>query len=767
MADSTDTLKRALDTMDHGMVVLDANLIILQSNGRAAELLEVPADWLKPGRTFKRIIGHAAKRGDYGAGAKAKQIRKFTELARGRRSHAFERIRPDGTTIEVRGKPIHGGGLVVTYTDITKRKRAELALSHSETRLRNIVDGSIQGICIIDRNWKIIFANKAFATIFGYRSPREVTALDAAFEFVAPEDRQRIRSIAGTRFKGGSAPTRYEFRGIRKDRRKLWLQIQSHVVEWDGGPAIQASVIDISEQKQWEEALLKKSSYLENILDNIDQGISLIDKDLNAVAFNRRFLDLLEFPPNRFRNGDPFEKFVRYNAQRGEYGPGDIDTLVAERVALAQKFEAHRFERQRPDGTVLEIRGNPVPGGGFVTTYTDMTARKQAEDTIREAEERFRTLVSNAPEALVLFDAETGTLVEVNEEAERLFGLPRKKLLRLGPADLSPPSQPNGRASDQAAAEFIEMTLNGEVPVFEWLHKNAKGDLIPCEVRLVQMRVGDQCLVRGSIIDITERKRHVAALLEAKEQAEMANKAKSDFLATMSHELRTPLNAIIGFSDLIRNKTFGPVQNERYAGYVDNIHDSGCHLLEIINDLLDMAKVESGQIELHEELVDIPDLLTTVCRLIKGRAADAGIAIKISNARNLPWLRADPRLIRQIMFNLLGNAIKFTPKGGTISVRSKLNARNELAVTVTDTGIGISKHDLERVFEPFQQVDSVLVRKYDGTGLGLPLAKSLADLHDADLTLASRPSSGTTATLTFPSERLVVDADHNPERLRA
>jgi len=746
----------AFKNMDQGLVLFDPELTILASNTRAANLLGVPMEWIEPGRRFERLIKHAARRGDYGPGNPKALAEKYIKIASSRRAHRFQRTRPDGVTIEIRGKPIRGGGFVTTYTDVSAHKAVEHALSESEAKFRNLVDGSIQGIVIVSEDWNVLFANKAVAEIFGYQSPQEVMALESVASLIAPDDRERLQRYRKARFGGKKPPSQYEFRGLRKDGSVFWLQIRIRLVPWQGEHVVQATLVDITDLKNREQALLEKSSQLETILENIDQGVSLVDNDLRAIAFNGRFLDLLEFPRNRFRFGDPFEKFVKYNAERGEYGADDVDMLVEERVELARKFQPHCFERARPDGTVIEIRGNPIPGGGgLVTTYTDITEQKRAEKALQEAEERFRTMVAHAPEAVTLRDVENGVLIDVNEEAERLFGMPRERLLGELPPDLSPALQSDGRPSQDAAAEMLEAAARGETPVFEWIHKRANGELVPCEVRLVRMFLGGRVLVRGSIIDITERKRYEADLLKAKEQAEMANRAKSDFLATMSHELRTPLNAIIGFSEMICKQMFGPIGNEKYLEYTGDIRDSGLHLLEIINDILDISKLEAGKVELLAERVDLHEVLWTIRRLVDERVNAAGLTLTFELPVPLPELLVDRRLLKQILFNLIGNAIKFTPRGGQITLTAELLRHSALAIAVIDTGIGIPAEDMERVFLPFEQARQGLTRRYEGTGLGLPLARSLAELHGAKLELTSEVGRGTSAAIIFPKNRVL------------
>ncbi|HWX88880.1 MAG TPA: MHYT domain-containing protein [Rhizomicrobium sp.] len=244
-----------------------------------------------------------------------------------------------------------------------------------------------------------------------------------------------------------------------------------------------------------------------------------------------------------------------------------------------------------------------------------------------------------------------------------------------------------------------------------------------------------------------------ADLTTALEAAEAASKSKSVFLASMSHELRTPLNAVLGFSETMQMETFGPLGAERYKEYLGHIHHSGAHLLSLINDILDLSRLDAGQTELNEVVFDPAELIAESLRMIAGQAQQAGIALSTDIGRDLPWLKADKRRIKQILINLLSNAVKFTLPGGQVQVSARLTDAG-LALAVADSGIGIARADIPKALERFGQVDARLERKYEGTGLGLPLSKQLAELHGGGLALESAVGAGTTVTVTLPRDRL-------------
>ncbi|MCZ6511649.1 MAG: ATP-binding protein [Alphaproteobacteria bacterium] len=263
----------------------------------------------------------------------------------------------------------------------------------------------------------------------------------------------------------------------------------------------------------------------------------------------------------------------------------------------------------------------------------------------------------------------------------------------------------------------------------------------------------------GNLVDafnemLTETEAHKVELNNAREQAESANRMKSEFLAHMSHELRTPLNAILGFSDFMLSEPHGPLGNESYREYMRDIQHGGRHLLGVINDILDLSKIEAGAAELSEELIDVRALIRECIRLLRERAEQANVKVQIAAAPNLPDLYGDQQLLKRGLLNLLSNAIKFTPAGGEITVRAGAQPGFDYVLSVTDTGIGIAPEHIGHVLTPFGQAENVLTRSHQGTGLGLPLVKSFVELHGGTLDLQSTPGEGTRVTLRLPPGRV-------------
>ncbi|NQV85430.1 MAG: histidine kinase [Rhodospirillales bacterium] len=259
-------------------------------------------------------------------------------------------------------------------------------------------------------------------------------------------------------------------------------------------------------------------------------------------------------------------------------------------------------------------------------------------------------------------------------------------------------------------------------------------------------------------LGVLRTRKRAQALEHERQRAEEANTAKSQFLATMSHELRTPLNAIIGFSEAIQCEIFGVLSPAPYRGYVDDIHKSGRLLLSVINDVLDMSKIEAGRFDITETAIDIEEIADDVIALCRPLAQEGGLSLMVDIPETQPWILADERSVHQMLINLISNAIKFTPPNGSVILTSNLMPDGRTKITVADTGIGIPTEEIENVTKSFVQSSEPVNRKHQGTGLGLPIVQALAELHDADLRISSTPGSGTRVSISFPSSRTLTAA---------
>ncbi|MBP2301993.1 ATP-binding protein [Azospirillum picis] len=378
-----------------------------------------------------------------------------------------------------------------------------------------------------------------------------------------------------------------------------------------------------------------------------------------------------------------------------------------------------------------------------------------ATRALRESERRSQALFDSSFQVMGLLSPD-GRILALNQSACALAGLPAEALVGLRAWKVH-----GWVRSDELAAAFrdsIAKAASGRIVRYETdLLDEAGMRVMDVSIKPVADDAGAVALLVVEARDITERVEAAARLAAAKEQAEAANRSKSAFLATMSHELRTPLNAIIGFSEIMLHELFGPLGSPRYHDYARHVQSSGRHLLDLINDVLDMSKLEAGRYALDESWLAPVEVIES-CRSLSAVPAEAGgVVLAVDCPVDLPRLRADERALRQVLLNLLSNAVKFTPRGGSVTVTAAVEAGGGLAVTVRDTGIGIPADALARILEPFQQADSSIPRRFGGTGLGLSICRDLMALHDGSLSIDSEPGKGTAVTVRFPAER-VADA---------
>jgi cell cycle sensor histidine kinase DivJ len=371
--------------------------------------------------------------------------------------------------------------------------------------------------------------------------------------------------------------------------------------------------------------------------------------------------------------------------------------------------------------------------------------QRAADAAAAEGAAMYRFLADNAMD-LITRHGSDGRIRFASPSAQTLLGQDPSDMLGLAPAALV---HPEDLRAMQAA--FMEASYFGRAASAEVRMKRGDGDHVWVEIRCrpASPASGEAADIVAVTRDISERKAQEHALIEARDQAEEANRAKSRFLANMSHELRTPLNAIIGFSEVMTHEMFGPVGSAKYLEYSHLIHESGAHLLELINGILDMSKIEAGKFELGEEIFDLDEVAQAAVRFVKIQADRAGVVLRAQIAPNARLAFADKRAVKQILINLLSNGVKYTPRSGEVRVRAVLEPRG-LEITVADTGVGISPADLVKLGKPFEQVESEHVRAKEGTGLGLALVKALTAMHGGEATIESVLGEGTTVRVLLP-----------------
>jgi PAS domain S-box-containing protein len=365
--------------------------------------------------------------------------------------------------------------------------------------------------------------------------------------------------------------------------------------------------------------------------------------------------------------------------------------------------------------------------------------------------DEFVLQVVNSVQSPVFVKDEQLRFVLTNDAFCALVGRPNDSLLGLTDHDIVPREQAvffqeidRKVLSTGAPYETEEMLTSADGAEY-WLFTRKS---------MVKVASGERYLV-GIISDITQRKRMEKDLLAAKVKAEDANRAKSMFLANMSHELRTPLNAVIGFAEIIKNELLGAINEPRYRDYAGDIHSSGKHLLQLINDILDMTKVEAGTYQLREDVCDVAKVVGDAVASVRNLAIQNELTVHVDVPDDMPFLFADERCVRQALVNFLSNGIKFTPKGGSVTASARLEPDGAIAIAVIDTGIGMAPDDIPQALAPFQQLEGSHGRKYEGTGLGLSLTKSMLDLHEGALQVDSKVGVGTTVTAHFPPRRTI------------
>lgn len=445
-----------------------------------------------------------------------------------------------------------------------------------------------------------------------------------------------------------------------------------------------------------------------------------------------------------------FEAFVNY------VHPEDIECVKkAIDDALQGKKKCNiDFRIIKPDGleryvnaqaeVAFDEAGKPIRMTGILQ---DITERKRAEEALRESEEKFRSITTAALDAIVSMD-ELGRIYYMNKAGERIFGYTAEDVIGKDLHALLVPEKyydayKKGFGIFKAAGKG---KVIGKVVEFSALRKD--GTEFPVEISVSALRIQSKWHAVGVIRDITDRKKAEETRLE-KERIEYASRAKSDFIASMSHELRTPLNAVIGFSELLGQKVAGGL-NEKQENYVNDILTSGKFLLNLINDSLDLSKVEAGKIEMNIEKMSVPDAIEETLTLIKEKATKHNVIIKKQFDTTIEFIEADKQRFKQVLFNLLSNAVKFSKEeGGTVTI-SMRRVKDMAQFSISDTGIGIKPENMGKLFQKFGQLEAGITNKYGGTGLGLAISKQLVEMHGGKIWAESEFGQGSTFTFLLP-----------------
>lgn len=484
---------------------------------------------------------------------------------------------------------------------------------------------------------------------------------------------------------------------------------------------------------------------LQDLIDSISDGFVLWDKEDRLALHNPR---ASVARPDVITVGMTFEEYVReiYPEIDPRTTGGDLESWTKTRKDWFREADSSH-EILLNDGTWMLLTERHTGDGGTASIYTDITEFKRVEELRDLSERRLAHAQKLAHIGVFEWDA-AGSEMYWSDIMYDIVGL-------------SPQSSPldfsqylllvRAESRELMRSTFRRLlTTGGQYnQEYEIIRPDGQIRAVRAEAEAVTNEDGQVIRILGSVHDQTAIKRVETALRQAKESAVQANKAKSEFLANVSHELRTPLNAVIGFSEVMTQEVFGPLGSDRYRDYASDIRQSGVHLLGVINDLLDYSKLEAGRLELHIEEVSLNRITDKCVRMMRGSAETEDVTLVARQIEGDDKVLGDAQKITQIVLNLLSNAIKFTPAGGIVSVA--LAERSEaVEIQVTDSGIGMSAADIDLALSPFGQVDSALNRGHTGTGLGLPLSGSLAELHGGALRIDSAPGEGTTVTVRLP-----------------
>jgi two-component system cell cycle sensor histidine kinase PleC len=744
--------RKAVETSRDGIALFDPDFRLVFCNQRYKELLQPIAHLLTPGRPIDDLIRHSAISGVIPEATRDPEtwIRERREFLTTVFDEPFFFEVVDGTWLRACDYRTSDGGMLAIRTDVTDMKKREAELQDANSDIRRMLEAffehSPMAMLVKDSRRRYRAVNKAFERMCGVDAEQ---VIGRRLEDTLPDTAAIVGFDADRNILDGDDPVALEHKYIATDGREGTVFTTKFPIHDSHGDisAIGAIIMDTTQFTHVQQQLADNARLLETTLRSIDQGFAVFDKDLRIITCNQRFFDLHNYPVEERRDGLTLRDMLTYFAKIGSFGENSPEEEVQRRLAmLSAPDRPEREERRQSDGRILDVRRTGLPDGGYVATFTDITEQKRAEHALRISEENFRNLVENSEIGISI--GRNAEFLFVNDAFARTFGYDnREDILKLGHYRylLAPHEQERVLGYSRARVEGKPVPTVYE---FEGVMQDGSAVWIQRTARLVNWN-GEQVTL-GTVADVTQRHKAEERLRAALNSAESANRAKSEFLAKMSHELRTPLNAIIGFSEVLGRETFGPLGHPRYNSYVEDIAVSGRHLLEMINDILDMSKIESGGYEISPVESDLKALIAETIQVVRGQIEQQNLDFRQSVDPSIPALYADRRAVRQILLNLLSNAIKFTPPHGKIGIDARLNEQGGISLSVTDSGIGIEADDLDDVLQPFNQGSNAHQTVQPGTGLGLPIVKSLIELHGGRLIIESKRGTGTIVTVEFP-----------------
>ncbi len=643
--------------------------------------------------------------------------------------------------------------------DISEQKEIEERLRDSEARFRDALEVSTDWFWEMGPDLRYTYVAPRFFEETGYE-PEDIIG-KTRMEFVGPESTANNPELWRTHeddLRNHRVIRNFEYFQQDKNALRRYVRVSAMPFFNENGVfrGYRGTATSITEQKESEEALKESAAAFRQAerIANIHHWVSDATF-VNWIVASENTEHLFGVPVSELV-GD-HSKFLSF------IHPDDQERVVTLYEEVKSNLEPYEVEYRfcRPDGVMPYIReiGEPVfDDQGNVTHFRgvtqDITSRHEVEQALRESQEQGARAAEVANLCHWRASADMEEWLWTSGNTNQVIGMPVQELLgayakylsRVHPDDRERIADSYAEIRRNHQPYEIEYRVIGDDGVTRYLWEIGEPEYDA---------EGAPVSYRGMTQNITDRKIAELEAIQAKEAADKANLTKSEFMSSMSHELRTPLNAIIGFSGTIMEEVFGPLSNDKYREYLADIHNSGQHLLELINDILDASAIEAGALELHEENINPADVIEASVRLIRPRAEDGQVSVNASIDPEICLLYVDQRRVRQVMLNLLSNAVKFTPAGGEVSVSARLNGNGSFSFAVDDTGAGMDVEEIETAMSKFGQVDSGLDRKHEGSGLGLPLTKGLMELHGGDLEIKSKKGKGTLVTVTFPEERVV------------
>jgi PAS domain S-box-containing protein len=645
------------------------------------------------------------------------------------------------------------------------------ALADHESRTRAVLDAMDEGMLLFARDGRMIASNPSALRILGVGPVRAVSKIEELGRYVITEDgipcppdelptsvtlrtgEPVTHRVLGVVHEGGEVRwVAVSTRPIRRSpEQAAWACLSifrdvSDERQLEEERAVQAQAQELQNQELLEqaEALEREQALFRSLVDTAGSAIVGMRMDGTVFEWNREAEALFGVPRGEALGRDYVNTFATpdYRAQisRG------IDSVLEGQVLrnLVWPVNGARGERRTVIWNITPLRaGEGGPVHGLIAAGVDITEREASD-------ERFRILFERSSDAHLLLD-DTG-VIDCNDATLRMLRCVRKtEVLGRGSAELSPSRQPDGRLSVVVAAQMLQRARDHGFYRFEWTHQRSDGSTFPVEATLTPVRLNGREVILAVWHDIAEQKKVEHALRTAKDAAESANRMKSEFMTRMNHELRTPLTAIIGFSRVLLAGKEGPLTSNAQL-YAERIRANGMHLLSLINQILDVAKVEAGRMELETETVTVDTLVRDTMAMLESTAQAKGIALRSQVPDVVAPIVTDAGKLRQILINLIGNAIKFTSEGEvSVTVETDAATDHPVSISVSDTGIGIPPDRQQKVFEPFEQGDSSTRREFGGTGLGLSIVKAFAELIGAAIEVESELGRGTTFTVWLPT----------------